>query len=580
MEVILQELLPNDEIKTKEQEKYCIKILEEALQSDGKNYANYFSSRAESGSIVEEIAELDAHMATLERQVRSLLIDNKNYMIETILSKSRETITLEEVSHELEQLWELDSSSDNNGTDFEETKDDTHVDSLFEDFLEEPSSVSVSTTSTNGKPNNTIKKDDEFHKALKTLRQRVLDKYENDTNINSTTNLATIFENLTSITDLMELPSLAETCIKTGHYQEAIMLYSHTYSLKKKFPDSSIINDIANSVQNSVGTTMLTGLVKLLCTNLSMTSIKKILQYLIAIPPFNKSTNQENNQESLLIVYLSMRLKFIKNEIKSYSFDTDNDERNPLLEISIKRQIEVVREHIYMSLSVYEKTFDVNMIDVSIPFAIESQGQHDKKPTETMEDIKQTTTEDKDDEENPNVNTEKDEKIQEDAAQHTEDNTTDGTSEEKDANTNTENVENKQELVESVDKSDEKELEINEEYNDKNNEHNTNITDNTPFSKSVTTAPIKTNPLMLKFVNDCISYLLKELKRFHSHDSNIINNSVCLQLVYCSFRLNDLNSNYHHLFLNKIIETQLFTNEQLQSAIVKRTELASKYSFT
>ena len=523
MEVILQELLPNDEIKTKEQEKYCIKILEETLQSDNKDYVNYFSSRAESGSIVEEIAELDAHMATLERQVRSLLIDHKNYMIETILSKSRETITLEEVSHELEQLWELDSSSDNNGNNYEETKDDTHTDSLFEDFLNEQSS----TVSTNDKTNNKVKEDDEFHKALKTLRQRVLDKYENDTKANSTTNLTTIFENLTSITDLMELPSLAETCIKTGHYQEAIMLYSHTYSLRKKFPDSSIIDDIANSVQNSVGTTMLTGLVKLLCTNLSMTSIKKILQYLIAIPPFNNSSSQENNQESLLIVYLAMRLKFIENEIKSYSFDTDNEDRNPLLEISIKRQIEVVREHIYMSLSVYEKTFDANMIDVSIPFEINSPAIDDNEITETNEKIDDT-----------------------------QESTEEDTSASKDENADVETEESKQ-------------------------EENSDMTEsNTEIVKSDTNTPVKTNPLMLKFVNDCISYLLNELKRFHSHDSNVINNSVCLQLVYCSFRLNDLNSNYHHLFLNKIIETQLFTTEQLQSAIVKRTELASKYSFT
>lgn len=544
MEVILQELLPNDEIKTKEKEKYCAKILEETLQSDNKDYVNYFSSRAESGSIVEEIAELDAHMATLERQIRSLLIDHKNYMIETILSKSRETITLEEVSHELEQLWELDSSSDNNGNSYQETKDDTHADSLFEDFLNEQSS----TASTNDMPNNKVKEEDEFHKALKSLRRRVLDKYENDTKTNSTTNLTTIFENLTSITDLMELPSLAETCIKTGHYQEAIMLYSHTYSLRKKFPDSSIISDIANSVQNSVGTTMLTGLVKLLCTNLSMTSIKKILQYLIAIPPFNNSTSQNNNQESLLIVYLSMRLKFIENEIKSYSFDTDNEDRNPLLEISIKRQIEVVREHIYMSLSVYEKTFDVNMIDASIPFEINSPKIDNNEATETCE-----STED------------------------SEESTEQDTIADKDESTNTETNEGKREEVEPTDNSDE----TNENPNEDVKEENTDMDDyDAQLVKSATNTSVKTNPLMLKFVNDCISYLLKELKRFYSHDSNVINNSVCLQLVYCSFRLNDLNSNYHHLFLNKIIETQLFSTEQLQSAIAKRTELASKYSFT
>ncbi|SMN18741.1 similar to Saccharomyces cerevisiae YML071C COG8 Component of the conserved oligomeric Golgi complex (Cog1p through Cog8p) [Maudiozyma saulgeensis] len=560
MDLILQELLPADDIRIDEQHAYCVKALEKILQSDKKDYMNYFSSRAESGSIVEDIAELDAHMATLERQVRSLLIENKSYVIDTIMNKSKETITLEEISNELEQLWELNSGSEAPVENEEDKPNeyDGKNSSLLEDFLME------SSNDINSDSNSKTKKieDDEFHRALKTLRQRVIDKNDN-VKSNSNTNLTMLFENLTSITDLMELPSLAQTCIKTGHYQEAIMLYTHTMSLKNKFPDSSIIRDIGDSVQNAVGTTMLTGLVKLLCTNLTMTSIKKILQYLIAIPPFS-----ENNQTSLLIVYLSMRLKFIQNEIESYSFDIDNN-NDSMLEISVKRQIEVVREHIYMSLTVYDKTFDVSTTDVYVPLNIANI-----KNTDITEEIKEESTVETKEESNETEGETKMEEEKQDIEVETNDN----------ENMQLPSNVNATVQVESTYSTPEEKTQNKEEDNqaedidlESKNESTIATTDANLIDNKSKSNP--TNPLMLKFVSDCINFLLKELVHFYEYDKNVINNSVCLQLVYCSFRLNDLNGNYHRLFLNKIAETKLFTNEQLQLAIAKRTELASKYSF-
>lgn len=567
MDIILQELLPAGDIKTNEQQAYCIKTLEEILQSDKKDYMNYFSSRAESRSIVEDIAELDAHMATLERQVRSLLIENKSYVIDTIMNKSKETMTLEEISNELEQLWELNSSSEPQVESNEELSNEEHDDkrhSLLEEFLQESSNDINPSTNTN----NTKKiEDDEFHRALRALRQRVIDKNDNAKS-NSNANLTMLFENLTSITDLMELPSLSQTCIKTGHYQEAIMLYTHTMSLKNKFPDSSIIRDISDSVQNAVGTTMLTGLVKLLCTNLTMTSIKKILQYLVAIPPFSEN----NNQTSLLIVYLSMRLKFITNEIESYSFDIGN-KNDSMLEISVKRQIEVVREHIYMSLTVYDKAFDVSTTDIHIPLRIRpTENQDDSKNDEKDSKDKNKEPENEENKEAEGMNGQTQETGIETIGEEAHDRETETTKSDDDEKTPSE--------IKSKNDINNPSLEQETKKNDRDpptkniNLETTEVNPTNDKNKS-----IPTNPLMLKFVSDCISVLLKELVNFHEYNKNIINNSVCLQLVYCSFRLNDLNVNYHRLFLNKIAETKLFTNDQLQSAIVKRTELASKYSF-
>lgn len=565
MESILPELINTGTLKSKAEEKYCLDALESILQSETTDYTNYFSSRAESGSIVEEIAEVDAQMAALEKQVRTLLIENKDYVTKTILNKSRDTIMLEEVGRELEQLWELNSG---NSEDKEAAKTASsgasvnESDSLLEEFLNETTKDGSDASSKTKKGGNT--EDDEFHRALQTLRQRVMTKNEMS-KVNSSASLTSIFENLTSITDLMELPSLAQTCIKTGHYQEAIMLYTHTTSLKAKFPDSSIVSDISASVQDAVGTTMLTGLIKLLSTNLTINSIKKILQYLVAIPPFSEN----DNNDALLIVYLAARLKFIEDEIDSYSSEEANA-NNSLLEISAKRQIEVIREHIYMSLTVYSKIFDVLLTEVVI--ALDARLRNTESVEKGEEKIEETEEKIEEKQEETTIEEEKEEQTA--APEGTEEDTT------KDVDQS--NTDDKDGTADDNQK-DNTEVDIAGESNppapETTEATEKNSTQVTP-SRSDDTTPVKTNPLMLNFVNDCLNFLLEKLQETHRRDSSIINNSTCLQLVYCSFRLNDLNRNYHHLFLNKILEKSLFTAAQVHAAVVKRTELASKYSFT
>ena len=85
--------------------------------------------------------------------------------------------------------------------------------------------------------------------------------------------------------------------------------------------------------------------------------------------------------------------------------------------------------------------------------------------------------------------------------------------------------------------------------------------------------PLSTNPLTLLFIKNCCDLLIQELTPYRS----LLSESVCLQLVYCSFRLADCSQNYHHLFMNKIQEAELFSTPQLSAAMGKRRELASKY---
>ncbi|CCF59813.1 hypothetical protein KAFR_0I00320 [Kazachstania africana CBS 2517] len=455
MDAVLQDLLPGSDLTAKEDREYCLKSLAEVLESENKNYESYFTSSATSGSIVEDIAELDAQISSLERKLRHILVANQTSLLNDVIDEKNENddTLLSRINEQLEQLWELDTSSkknnENNKNNATLTKREEEEDISIEDFLKDDSSKKQTTM------------DDEFHKALKSLRKKIF-KEETQSG-DGQIGLAFVLENLTSIIDLMELPFLTRTCIKTGHYQEAIMLYQHTSSLKSKFPDSVTISNICKQVSTEIIDTMSVGLIKLLSSNLTLNSIKKILNYLICIPPFSENSSSNS---ALLNVYLKMRLKFIQNEISSYSTDID-DSNTSLYEMMIKRKIEVIREHIFMSLNVYEKSFTIETQPLLIPLQLERVQRKDK--------------------------------------------------------------------------------------------------------------PRETNPLMLKFVNDSITYLLNELKIEKEEKMKEQSNSVCLQLIYCSFRLSDLNTNYHNLFINQIIEFKIFTVEQVVNAIQKRSELATTY---
>lgn len=450
MEEILDAAIEPESL-SKDERQYCLGIVEQILQSDTTAYHTYFSSKPIPGSIVEDIAEVSAQIVSVEKQIKKLLVENKSEVLPKVLGDSSGS-RLADIRDELDQLWELDEDVETKNKDQNTSNKNEEHDSVLEDILDQEQSVQK-------------RQDDQFHMALRKLKQRVS---QNEAyNSGSLGELAIVLENLNGITDLMELPFLARTCIRTGHYQEVIMLYTHTKSLQLKFPGSNTVKQVCDSVLNEITTTMLTGLVKLLSTNVTINSIKKILNYLAAIPPF------DDTESSLLLrVFLYMRVDFIRKEIASYSFSTDPP-NNLLIEMMVKRKIEVLREYAFMSLSIFTEIFILKLEPICIELAdeLKPEDEHDNKREETT---------------------------------------------------------------------------------------------------------IQTNALILQFVNECVGWLLSDLCDAGLQDK--LNESVCLQLVYCSFRLHDLNQNYHKLFLNKIYESNLFTASQIKSAIQKRRELASRYS--
>lgn len=545
MDVIYERLKLNNIVSDNEEREHCLKTLNEILQSPDRDYETYLSSQALDQTIVEEIGEIDAELSILEKKLKKILVQNKEMVSTQILDETLNESLLHQLHEDLEQLWEMDPQNIQGNSNISPEKKDEQlisVDELLEtDDTTKMDSQSFSSSHTNNKPK------DDFHIALDKLRERINKKKHKE---EMQENLTFILINLQNITDLMELPFLTRTCIRTGHYQEAIMIFSYCKSLKTKFPDSDIVKGIFNNVLNEISNTMAVGLVKLLTTNLSVNSIKKILNYLSVIPPFDvKGSN------ALLNVYLSMRYEFIRSEILSYSLDTHTEMNDSLVEMIIKRKIEVVREHLYSSLNIYSQTFSIESIPILIPLIkditdklIPSKDRKNIKDTITANNIlkdEDGSAQNENTEEQPVQN--ESEKIS-----PTQSNAVSG-----DDNRNVKTKETKHDNIATKDKEDEE-----EEY------------DLIPQFQ-LQTNMVDTNPLMLQMVNKCVNCLLEEFKNV---STEILNNSICLQLIYCSFRLNDLNINYHYCFLNRLFESRLFTKDQIVQAVKKRAELASRYS--
>ncbi|CCE61716.1 hypothetical protein TPHA_0B00450 [Tetrapisispora phaffii CBS 4417] len=565
MDVVLSELnLPGPKL-TKQQIDYCNAELENILQSDTKDYTTYFSSKPIPGSIVEDIAEVDAEIAVLEKKIKTILVENKETVLEDIL-KNNGSHRLQSIHRELQQLKELNNVSKDTLTgNHTNGKTNNEEHDRIDDLMNTEEQTDVKS-----------KKEDDFQNVLEKLRKRSMLNSNYDKFGNNLNNLPLVLENLDNITDLMELPFLVRTCIKTGHYQEAIMLFTHSKSLQSKFAGSSIIDDICEKVLNEISTTMLTGLVKLLATNVTVNSLKKILKYLSAIPPFD----EKDNSSTLLQVFLTMRYIFIQREIESYAIEKNNS-NSYIVEMMIKRKIEVLREYTFTSVNLFETSFPLFKESLSIPNLInmninmDEEADNKKNEPEAEEKIE---TED---------NNETNKGNEENLAKEGENNFI-----KKESNNETpkeNSTEQDDSIAEISLKEDLKKPETKGETTDdkesnnldKNNDVTIDTTKGSLTEKTTERAEnllesADTNALMLQFVSNCITFLLQELSV--ANTKGTLSDSICLQLVYCSFRLRDLNINYHHLLLNKIKEANLFNEQQIVSAINRRAELASKYT--
>ncbi|SGZ49315.1 CIC11C00000003451 [Sungouiella intermedia] len=172
-----------------------------------------------------------------------------------------------------------------------------------------------------------------------------------------------VLSNIDSILDILELPTLCRLCIMQGNYQEALEISTLVKMLIIKFPKLAIFHKIQSQIEKELQL-MVRGLIKLLNTNLKQSNILKIFQILNRPDLVQSSTSALSSasadpksqarlrEKSLKIIYLNSRFKFITDEAATLK---------PLLKLKkmtyLKRYIEVFREYLFNSLSIYQAIF-------------------------------------------------------------------------------------------------------------------------------------------------------------------------------------------------------------------------------
>lgn len=164
--------------------------------------------------------------------------------------------------------------------------------------------------------------------------------------------------NIDSVLDILELPTLCKLCILQGNYQESLEISTYIQSLMIRYPKITLFKTINEQIDYELKV-MIKGLIKLLNTNLKQNHILKIFQILHKLFDNNNNNNDNNyenwdidNESILITIFLNSRFKFIINEISSLK---------PLIKFNkltyLKRYIEIYREFMFNSLSIYNIIF-------------------------------------------------------------------------------------------------------------------------------------------------------------------------------------------------------------------------------
>ncbi|KAH3902351.1 uncharacterized protein SCODWIG_00852 [Saccharomycodes ludwigii] len=282
--------------------------------------------------------------------------------------------------------------------------------------------------------------------------------YNNDNNIN----ISFLLENLDLLNNkILEIPMVLSICIKTGHYNEALLLQQHVKKiLLSRYNGSEIIQEISKILDNEVQNTMLYGLVRILSTCENYITIKKILKILSNIEKDDDDDNDDKRRNFYIgnrtpYLFLIMRFKYIQQRLSTIGIFYDNNNISDNIN-QVRRRIDVIREDVYTTLNIFVTTF------------------------------------------------------------------------------------NNDELLET-------DYEV----------------------------------YLLEFTNNTLNEMLNFVKQKDGKTVattiEFFTEGVLLQLIYCSYRLGDINPKFNWLMLNKIKELNIYTTEQLANAIRKRNEMNLEY---
>lgn len=141
--------------------------------------------------------------------------------------------------------------------------------------------------------------------------------------------------------NVLEVPQLMETCVRNGHYQEALDLAAHVNSIQERM-GIAIVSDIAHEVDN-VLQLMTAQLLGVLREPVKLPALLKAVNYLRRL--------QTLDDEDIALVFLSSRL----HNYRARLVDIEKHRAEPVR--YLRKYIDLFREHVFDIISQYTTIF-------------------------------------------------------------------------------------------------------------------------------------------------------------------------------------------------------------------------------
>ncbi|TPX41463.1 hypothetical protein SeMB42_g05559 [Synchytrium endobioticum] len=152
---------------------------------------------------------------------------------------------------------------------------------------------------------------------------------------------ANLLNKHSKIMDLLEIPHLAETFVRSGYYEEAMDLYIYVIRLASRHPNSLLIKSIAEEAEG-IKKTMVAQLFKLLSTNVKLPLCIRVVGYLRRLSVFS--------EVELRVLFLQQRHEFLSGMLHELNGERDAGEY-------LRRYIEISREHFFDIIAQYRAIF-------------------------------------------------------------------------------------------------------------------------------------------------------------------------------------------------------------------------------
>lgn len=293
------------------------------------NWINDDEGKSMALSVLDEMLNSPHLESLLDTTITPGMIDPGNTIIEQIAELSNESLMIDkEIALRLcgkdNSMKDLKLMIDANNTYIESFETLDSIISYCEDMIEENPLTS-------------------WIKEIPDINKNQESKNTSH-NSNNDDDVSKILYNLDNVIQILELPSITNTLIKSANYSECIEISSFIQRLSIRYNDLEIISHIKENVSYEIND-MVKRLSNLLSGNLKQSSIMKIMSYLKRIIP---------DKWKLKTIFLNLRYKFIIDE-----FDTLIPLKNSkLIEKYLKRVLEVFREFTFQTVITFESIFD------------------------------------------------------------------------------------------------------------------------------------------------------------------------------------------------------------------------------